>query len=119
MQEPQVALENAEYIYYASPNITVRNNEEHSLFENEAVYPEVMPEGQYFENLPQNILELQADLWTNVKSGQLSVQSEAQKKRIYIESGVLAAIAVGFSVIKLVSNYKKKKIEDLSDLYEQ
>ena len=78
-----------------------------------------MPEGQYFENLPQNILELQADLWTNVKSGQLSVQSEAQKKRIYIESGVLAAIAVGFSVIKLVSNYKKKKIEDLSDLYEQ
>ncbi|MCI9111832.1 MAG: spermidine/putrescine ABC transporter substrate-binding protein [Eubacterium sp.] len=119
MQEPQVALENAEYIYYASPNITVRNNEEHSLFENETVYPEVMPEGQYFENLPQNILELQADLWTNVKSGQLSVQSEAQKKRIYIESGVLAAIAVGFSVIKLVSNYKKKKIEDLSDLYEQ
>lgn len=119
MHEPQVALANAEYIYYASPNITVKNNEEYSLYQNEAVYPEPMPDGQYFENLPQNILELQADLWTNVKSGNLSVESEAQNRRIYIESGILAGIVVCVAVVKLLSNCRKRKTEDLSDLYEK
>lgn len=119
MHEPQVALENAEFIFYASPNVTVKNNEEHSLFGNEAVYPKVMPEGQYFENLPQNILELQADLWTNVKSGNLSLDSELNNRRIYIESTVLAGIVAVVAVFKLVSTIKKRKIEDLSDLYEQ
>ncbi len=118
MQEPQVALANAEFIYYASPNLTVINNEEYSLYQNETVYPEVMPDGQYFENLPQNILELQADLWTGVKSGQLSAQSEEQNMKIYIESGILAAAVLCISAVKLFLNYKKKKAEDLSDLYE-
>ncbi len=117
MHEPQVALANAEYIYYASPNINVKNNEAYSLYQNEAVYPEVMPKGQYFENLPQNILELQADLWTNVKSGNLSAKSEAQNKKIYIESAVLAGFIICVGAVKLVANYKKRKTEDLSDLY--
>lgn len=117
MHEPQIALANAEYIYYASPNITVKNNEEYSLFGDETVYPEVMPDGQYFENLPQNILELQADLWTSVKSGQLSEENEARNKRVYIASGILAGIVVCFSIAKVISDNKKKKIQDLSDLY--
>ena len=117
MLEPQIALANAEFIYYASPNITVINNEEYSLFEDETVYPEVMPEGQYFENLPQNILELQADLWTSVKSGQLSEESEARNRRVYIESGILLGFVVCVSVAKIISDNKKKKIQDLSDLY--
>ena len=119
MHEPQVALENAEFIYYASPNVTVKNNEEHSLYGNEAVYPKEMPVGQYFENLPQNILELQADLWTNVKSGNLSLDSKLNNRRIYTESAVLAGIVAVVAVFKLVSTIKKRKIEDLSDLYEQ
>lgn len=117
MHEPQIALENAEYIYYASPNITVMNDEDYSLYGDETVYPEVMPDGQYFENLPQNILELQADLWTSVKSGQLSEESEARNKRVYIASGILAGIVVCFSAAKIISDNKKKKIQDLSDLY--
>ena len=117
MHEPQVALANAEFIYYASPNEAVFNNEEYALFEDETVYPEVMPEGQYFENLPQNILELQADLWTSVKSGQLSVESAERNKRIYFASGVLAGIVICFSVYKVISDSKKRKFEDLSDLY--
>lgn len=119
MQEPEIALANSEYIYYASPNITVRYNEESSLYGNEAVYPVNKPEGQYFENLPQNILELQADLWTKVKSGQLSVNSEKQKVRVYTESAVLAGIAAVVIAVRLISNSKRKKIEDLSDLYEK
>lgn len=119
MHEPQVALENAEFIFYASPNVTVKNNKNHSLYKNEAVYPQKMPAGQYFENLPQNILELQADLWTNVKSGNLSLDSEMNNKKIYIESAILAGIIASVAVFKLVSNRKKRKTEDLSDLYEQ
>lgn len=117
MHEPQIALANSEFIYYASPNTTVIHNEESSLYQNEAVYPEEMPYGQYFLNLPQNILEVQADLWTKAKSGRLSVKNVEQEKRIYIEFAALVGIvAVGVS-LKLVSNAKKKKIQDLSDLY--
>lgn len=118
MHEPQVALENTEFIYYASSNITVRNNEESSLYGSEAVYPDPLPNGQYFHNLPQNILEVQSSLWSRVKGGQLSADSEAQNKRIYIESAVLGGIVLVFIVYKLVSNSRKRKIEDLSDLYE-
>lgn len=118
MHEPQVALENTEFIYYASPNITVRNNEESSLYGSEAVYPDPLPNGQYFHNLPQNILEVQSSLWSRVKGGQLSADSEAQNRKIYIESGILGGIVIVFIVYKLVSNRRKRKIEDLSDLYE-
>ena len=117
MQEPQVALENAEYIYYASPNTTVRNNEEHSLYGNEAVYPEETPNGQYFKNLPQNILELQADLWTRVKSGKLSASNKQEEQKVYIQFAVLAGAVVVCITAKLISNANKKKFEDLSDIY--
>ena len=59
-----------------------------------------------------------SDLWTGVKSGNLSAQSEAQNRKIYIESGILAGIVVCVAAVKLVSNYQKRKREDLSDLYE-
>lgn len=118
MHEPQVALENSEFIYYASPNITVRNNEESSLYGSEAVYPDPLPNGQYFHNLPQNILEVQSSLWSRVKGGQLSADSEAQNRKIYIESGVLGGIMLVFIAYKLAANSRKRKIEDLSDLYE-
>ncbi len=118
MHEPQVALENAEYIYYASPNITVRENEEHSLYQNEAVYPEQLPNGQYFGNLPQNILELQADLWTKVKSGRLSANSEAEERNIYIVFAAVVGAAVLCVAAKLIFDSRKKKFEDLSDVYE-
>lgn len=118
MHEPQVALENSEYIYYASPNISVRNNEESSLYGSDAVYPEPLPAGQYFENLPQNILEVQSSLWARVKGGQLSADSENQNRKIYIESAVLGGIVMVFVVCKLVFDSRKRKIEDLSDLYD-
>lgn len=118
MHEPQVALENSEFIYYASPNITVRNNEDSSLYGSDAVYPDPLPVGQYFYNLPQNILEVQSSLWSRVKGGQLSADSEMQNRKIYIESAVLGMIVVAFITYRLVSNSKKRKIEDLSDLYD-
>ena len=49
----EIAVANAEYIYYASANKDVQNNEDSSLYGNEAVYPTVKPTCQVFKNLPQ------------------------------------------------------------------
>lgn len=118
MHEPQVAFENCEYIYYHSPNVTVEQNEESSLYGEPVIYPEEELTTQFFKNLPQNIIELENNLWTQVKSGKLSVDSKAQDRRIYIECAVLAGVAAIVISAKIISNLKKKKEQDLSDLYD-
>lgn len=118
MHEPQVAFENCEYIYYHSPNITVEQNEESSLYGEEVIYPEETLNTQFFKNLPQNIIELENNLWTQVKSGKLSAESESQDRKIYIECAVIGGIAAVVIVFKTISNFKKKKEQDLSDLYD-
>lgn len=118
MHEPQVAYENSEYIYYRSPNITVENNEESSLYGSEVIYPQQELNTQYFKNLPQNIIELENTLWTQVKSGKLSADSQERDRRIYIECAVLAGVIVVVGIGKLISNSKKKKEQDLRDLYD-
>lgn len=115
MHEPQVAYENSEYIFYRSPNITVEENEDSSLYQSDVIYAEI-PNTQYFKNLPQNIIELENNLWTQVKSGKLSAQSETQDRKIYTQCAVLAAAVAVVIVIRAISNSKKKKEQDLSDL---
>lgn len=117
MQEPEVALANSEYIYYRSANYTVEQNEESSLYANPAVYAKVK-NVQYFKNLPQNINELENRLWTEVKSGQLSIDSKEQNKRIYTKCAVLGVAVIIVITVKIINNSKKKKEQDLSDLYD-
>lgn len=118
MHEPEVALENEEYIYYASANATVEKNADSSLFGNEAVYPKETPENEVFDNLPQNILELENNLWSSVKSGSLSANSEKQNKKIYIESAVVLGVVVIVVGVSFINKKRKKKEQDLGDLYE-
>lgn len=118
MHEPQVAFQNEEYIYYASANASVMENEDSSLFENEAVYPEEEPKSEVFSNLPQNILELQNNLWSKVKSGSLSINSEAQDRKVYTYSAVLGVIVVCLVCTSFVRRKRKNKEQDLGDLYE-
>lgn len=117
MQEPQVAFENAEYIYYRSPNITVEENEDSSFYQSDVIYADNL-NTQCFKNLPQNIIELENNLWTQVKSGKLSEQNKEQEKRIYIECSVIGGLAVIVIIGKIILNSKKKKEQDLSDLYD-
>ena len=117
MHEPVVAFDNEEYIYYASANKTVEENEESSLYGNEAVYPTDPPSSQYFKNLPQNILELQSSLWNQVKSGKLSSESKADEKRIYTISAVIAVAVVVILAVTFINKRRKGKEQDLSDLY--
>ena len=118
MMEPEVAFQNSEYIYYASANKTVEDNEESSLYKNEAVYPTEKPVSQPFENLPQNILELENTLWSQVKSGRLSSDSRKKETKIYIESAVVSIMFAVFLIYSYIYKKKKSKEHDLSDLYE-
>lgn len=118
MMEPEVAFENCEYIYYASANREVMENEDSSLYGEESVYPTQDIKGQYFKNLPQNILEVENNLWSQVKSGNLGENSKRQEKQIYTESAVIAIVVIFVVVASFVNRQKKKKEQNLSDLYE-
>ena len=117
MNEPQVAFDNEEYIYYASANKTVEENEESSLYGSEAVYPSNPPKAQPFKNLPQNINELQSSLWNQVKSGKLSEKNKQDEKVIYTASAIIAAVVVLILAAAFINKRKKNKEQDLSDLY--
>lgn len=117
MQEPEVALANSEFIYYRSANYTVEQNKKSSLYGNPAIYSNVK-NVQYFKNLPQSTNELENRLWTEVKSGQLSIDSKKQDKKIYTQCAVLGAAVIVVITIKIINNSKKKKEQDLSDLYD-
>ncbi len=117
MNEPQVAFDNEEYIYYASANKTVEENEESSLYGSEAVYPSNPPKAQPFKNLPQNINELQSSLWNQVKSGKLSEKNKQDEKAIYTASAIIAAVVVLILAAAFINKRKKNKEQDLSDLY--
>ena len=68
MLEPEVALANAEYICYASPNTAVINNDDYSLKGNEILYPaeDKKPKTQYFHDLAPEIRSYYEKLWEEI-----------------------------------------------------
>jgi len=70
--EPEVALANAEYIRYASPNTAVVNNDNYSLKGNEVLYPTNADsiKKEYFEDINADIRKYYEDLWVSISTGQ-------------------------------------------------
>ncbi len=67
--EPDVALANAEYICYASPNTAVVSNPEYSFYGDDILYPaEGKFKTQVFTNLSTETLNYMSSLWEDVKS---------------------------------------------------
>lgn len=66
--ESDVALANAEYIYYASPNKTVVENPEYSLYGDDITYPsqDVAENTQSFRHLPTQTIEYMNRLWSDI-----------------------------------------------------
>ncbi len=64
-----IALANAEYICYATPNKTVINNDDYSFKGNEILYPakEDMPVTNYFHHLDSQTQLMMTSLWDNLK----------------------------------------------------
>ena len=67
--EPEIALEIAEYVMYASPHTGVIENEDYSLKGNEYLYPDEKnyPKVQYFSDIPEDIRLYYERLWEDVK----------------------------------------------------
>lgn len=102
MMEPEIALANAEYIYYATPNKAVVENEAYSLIDSEAVYPTEVPNAQSFHNLPTDTLQYMNTLWMKVKG-------ENNTQGLYIGLVlVLAAVAIIITVHMLRKRRMKR-----------
>jgi len=69
LMEPEIALANAEYISYASPNTEVVANEEYEYYNNEILYPkdEDKPKAYYYQNLDDETRKYIERLWQEVK----------------------------------------------------
>ena len=67
--EPEIALANAEYICYASPNTAVTTNDEYTYKDNEILYPkaENIPQNEYFHDLDKDTRSYYEKLWEEVK----------------------------------------------------
>lgn len=67
--EPEVALANAEYLCYASPNTSVFTNDEYSFKDDPILYPsdEVKRNTQYYHDLDAEIRDYYEGLWTKVR----------------------------------------------------
>ncbi len=69
LMEPEVALSNAEYICYASPNKAVVENEDYEYYKNEFLYPSEQdkPKTFYYHNLDNKTRRYVDRLWEDVK----------------------------------------------------
>ncbi len=68
MLEAEVALANAEYICYASPNTKVVENPDYELYGNEYLYPtaENMPKTEYFHDIDVETRSYYEKLWEDI-----------------------------------------------------
>lgn len=111
MLSEEIAVANAEYIYYASPNVLVRENEEYieymtSVHEDamEILYPEeVGTMVSFYGNLGPETLALENALWESLKI-ESSVETE-----IYVFSGLIVAVVLGMLIFRIVRRKYRDK----------
>ena len=108
-EEPAIAI--AEYIYYASPNSLVYNNEgyKETLGEDmELLYPDIdfaAVYGEYaYENLDVATLQAVNDLWEELK-----IDSSTLGNGVYIACAVLAALLVAWAVFAYVMKLRRRR----------
>ena len=67
--EPEIALANAEFICYASPNTSVTSNPDYTYVDDEILYPDEskMPKVQYYHDMKPEIRAYFDKLWQDIK----------------------------------------------------
>lgn len=103
--DPEVALSNAFYIGYATPNTGVLQSEAYAeMAENQYLYPdeENMPKTEYFHNLPQETLDMLSSLWNEIKV------SGNNNTHIYIGFGTVAVMVIVYLIRKTVVQRKRE-----------
>ena len=109
MLDPEIALTNALYIGYASPNTSVLENEDYAdLANDQYLYPdeEHMPNVEYFHNLPQETLTRFSQLWNEIKL------AGGTNTRVYVGFGVTGAIIVFYLAFSALRKRKREKWYD-------
>lgn len=106
MLEPEISLANAEYIYYATPNKSVMENEDYSLIDSKAVYPDEQPVSQEFHNLPVDTLQYMNNLWMKVKG-------ENNTTGLYTAFGIVLALTAAVIVINILRKKRMKRYYDV------
>ena len=69
LMEPDIALANAEYIGYASPNTAVIENPEYYYYGNDILYPKKEDEvfTEYYHDISEETRSYYENLWIDVK----------------------------------------------------
>ena len=103
----QISVANAEMVYYASPNILVKDNEEYIEYMTEVhpdaieiLYPEGGINASYYENLSPEVLGYMNSLWEELKI------ENSVGAWVYIFAGGIIIVLLAFAVI----NEIRKKI---------
>lgn len=103
MLEPEIAVANADYICYASPNTAVLESDDYELKGNEYLYPTEgdKPKTQYFHALPQATLDLMSGLWN-----ELGVAG-GNHTGLYVALAVVAVLIVAAVVFAAIRKKKR------------
>ena len=117
MLSEEIAVANAEYICYASPNTLVRDNEEYVEYMTEEVHEdaieilygilddeEYVGKMQYYHALPEKTLTLMNNLWEELK-----IQSNIGTS-IYIICGVTVVALAAFFIARAAISKKRAKV---------
>lgn len=103
----QIAVANAEMVYYASPNILVKDNEEYIEYMTEVhpdaieiLYPQGGIDASYYENLSHDMLEYMNSLWEELKI------ENSVGAWVYIFAGGIILVLLALALINTI----KKKI---------
>ena len=108
MLTEEVAIENAEYICYASPNSLVYENEDYIAYMEEEVHPEAisilydfdMSEMEFYHDLPTETRMLMNDLWEELK-----IESTIGTG-IYVICAIIVAVVSAWGIFTFI----RKKI---------
>ncbi|MBP5271783.1 MAG: spermidine/putrescine ABC transporter substrate-binding protein [Clostridia bacterium] len=108
MEEPEVALANAEYIAYATPNTEVLKMDAYTYKDDETLYPDesLFDNYQYFHNLPPETQTLMSNYWSDLKVDGSSNRS------VYIGLIAFAAAVAAYGVFHFVRRKHREKFYD-------
>lgn len=103
----QISVANAEYVYYASPNILVKDNEEYIEYMSdvhedavEILYPTEGINATYYQNLSPEMLSYMNSLWEELKI------ENSVGAWVYIFAGLIVGVLLLLAIINMI----KKKI---------
>ncbi len=109
MEEPEVALANAEYIAYATPNTAVLDMDCYSYKDNEILYPDssMFEKYQYFHDMDSETQTLMSNLWSDLKVDGNSNRS------VHVGLIVFLAAVVLYAIYAFIKKKKRSKYYDV------